>query len=102
MVLTGPPLERPVRLSELLHCGLQSNPDASALASPNEAWTCRDLDEASSRLAAKLLELGLRPGDRAATLIPNRTALRERCIHGVLTFRDRAVDGRGGRGRPDL
>ena len=37
--------------------------------------TWRELDIASSRFAGNLLELGLRPGDRIASLMPNRAAL---------------------------
>ncbi len=75
MVLSGPPLKQPIYLAELLQRGLQSDPDAKALVSPNEIWTWRELDDVSSRVAANLLELGLNPSDRAATLMPNRTAL---------------------------
>jgi len=35
----------------------------------------RELDEASSRYAASLLDLGLQKGDRVASLMPNQTAL---------------------------
>lgn len=75
MPLFGPPLDRPLRLRELLSAGLRANPDAPALVSFETCWTWRELDCASSRLAANLLALGLRPGDRAASLMPNRTEL---------------------------
>lgn len=75
MPIAGPPLESPIELSEILQRGLQSNPDATSLSAATLSWTWRELDEASSRLAANLLALGLQPGDRAASLMPNRTAL---------------------------
>ncbi|WP_425397323.1 class I adenylate-forming enzyme family protein [Aeoliella sp.] len=75
MALTGPSLDQPVRAADILTRGLQANPDAPALVSPDETLTWRELDQSSSRLAANLLELGLEPGDRVASLMPNRTAL---------------------------
>ena len=50
-------------------------------------WTRRagsELDERSAALAAAYLELGLEPGDRIASLMPNRTAL---LIHYLALFR---------------
>lgn len=75
MPLTGPPLTKSIALAEILQPGLQSNPDAVALSAAALSWTWRELDEASSRLGANLLALGLQPGDRAASLMPNRSAL---------------------------
>ncbi len=75
MAIAGPPLDQPIQLSEVLKPGLDSNPDSAALVSPTETLSWGELDELSSRLAANLLELGLSPGDRAATLMPNRSAL---------------------------
>ncbi|QDU45593.1 Long-chain-fatty-acid--CoA ligase [Symmachiella dynata] len=75
MPITGPPLEKPVLLADILKIGLESNPDAAAIVSSDRSWTWRELDAASRRLAANLLALGLKPGDRAASLMPNRTDL---------------------------
>jgi len=75
MPITGPPLEKPVLLADILKIGLESNPDAPAIVSSDRSWTWRELDAASRRLAANLLSLGLKPGDRAASLMPNRTDL---------------------------
>jgi len=75
MPITGPPLEKSVVLSELLQNGLKSNPNATALATAEMSWTWRELEDVSSRVAANLIALGLHPGDRAASLMPNRTAL---------------------------
>ncbi len=71
----GSPLERPLETREILSRGLAGKPDEPAIVSRGSTWTWRELDEASTRLAANLLSLGLRPGDRIASLMPNRTVL---------------------------
>lgn len=75
MPLVGPPLAEPVEPSRLLDVGLREKPDAIALASAEDRWTRRELDAAVDRYARNLLGLGLKPGDRVASLMPNRTAL---------------------------
>src|SRR5690349_15546782 len=75
MPLSGPPLEKPIPIFDLLRRGRESSPDETALVSAGSRWTWRALDEASDRLAANLLGLGLRAGDRVASLMPNRDAL---------------------------
>jgi acyl-CoA synthetase (AMP-forming)/AMP-acid ligase II len=75
MPLIGRPLEAPVRVQHLLRTGLDQAPDGIALASTTMRCTWRDLEGASDNLAANLLDLGLGPGDRVASLMPNRVAL---------------------------
>ena len=75
MPISGAPLDRPVDLSDLLTTGLRSKPDAPAVVSSDGALSWRELDQTSDRLAANLLGLGLEPGDRIASLMPNRIAL---------------------------
>ena len=75
MPLSGPPLDRAVDVRDILERGLAAKPDTVALLSAESGNSWRELDEASSRLAANLLELGVRPGDRVASLMPNRNAL---------------------------
>ena len=75
MPIDGPKLERPVRPSSPLERGVRATPDEVALVSLAERWSWRDLDRASNRIAANLLSLGLKPGDRVASLMPNRPAL---------------------------
>jgi acyl-CoA synthetase (AMP-forming)/AMP-acid ligase II len=75
MPLEGPALGAPVDITLLLAAGLRDRPDAPALVSLEDAWSWRELDERTTRLAANYLALGLRPGDRIASLMPNRTAL---------------------------
>jgi long-chain acyl-CoA synthetase len=75
MPLAGPSLERPISLSQLLTIGLRTKPDEPALVSNERRWTWRELDAASKGLAAHYLSFGLQPGDRVASLLPNRGAL---------------------------
>src|SRR5919199_6655198 len=46
--------------------------------------TCRQLDAAAARVARGYLDLGLRPGDRIASLMPNRIDL---VVHYLACFR---------------
>jgi len=75
MPLSGPALKEPVRLSKLLDAGLSQRPDETALLSLEDAWSWAELERVTNRLAANYLTLGLQPGDRVASLMPNRTAL---------------------------
>ena len=61
----GRALQRPFTPSDLLHAGLDEDPDGLALISADTRWTWSMLDELSSRLAVSLLGLGLKTGDRA-------------------------------------
>ena len=60
---------------DLLRAGLGADPDGLALISADTRWTWRTLEHLSDRVAAGLLGLGLNPGDRVASLMPNRPAL---------------------------
>lgn len=71
MVLSGSRVHRAVDVSNLLVVGMSRSPDSMAIACADERMTWRELDEASRRLASGFAELGLRPGDRLASLIPN-------------------------------
>ncbi len=75
MALSGPALASPVDVSRLLEKGLAGDRDDTALISLETSWTWQELAEDSTRLAANLLDLGLKPGDRAASLMPNRCAV---------------------------
>jgi acyl-CoA synthetase (AMP-forming)/AMP-acid ligase II len=75
MPFTGPPLDRPLELHNLLAVGLRAKPDDLALVSNESRWTWRELDAASTHLAAHYRGLGLKPGDRVASLLPNRGVL---------------------------
>jgi acyl-coenzyme A synthetase/AMP-(fatty) acid ligase len=59
----------------LLDVGLNSKPNEPALVLLHRTWSWRELDDDSTRLAKNYLEMGLAPGDRVASLLPNRGAL---------------------------
>ncbi len=75
MPISGPTMTESMKLTNLLRPGLETNPDDVALVSAEGRWTWRELDRASGRLAANLLGLGLKAGDRVASLMPNRATL---------------------------
>ncbi len=75
MPIAGPSLTEPNRVDDFLEIGLKTKPDDLALVSAETQLSWRQLEESSTRLAARYLALGLKPGDRVATLMPNRPAL---------------------------
>src|SRR5579862_139692 len=74
MILTGPPLDRSVRLGRLLDDAPKAH-DSFPLVAAEARWKYAELDDAVGRLAAGLLDLGLAPGDRVASLMPNSPEL---------------------------
>jgi long-chain acyl-CoA synthetase len=84
MPYSGPPLTPPVYPQVLRNTGLTSHPDTDALISAGRRWSWLQLDDAATRLGAQYLKLGLKPGDRIASLMPNRTAL---VIHYLACFK---------------
>lgn len=74
-LLAGPKLERPIELANLLEFGLNNKPDETALVSLEREWSWRELQQAATRLGQQYLALGLKPGDRVASLMPNRGVL---------------------------
>jgi long-chain acyl-CoA synthetase len=75
LTIVGLKLERLIKLANLLEVGLESKPDDAALVLLQRTWSWRELDEDSTRLAKQYLAMGLAPGDRVASLLPNRGAL---------------------------
>ena len=71
-------------LGELLRHGLNTKPDEMALLSHDRHLTWRDLEDASNALAEGYLAFGLKPGDRIASLMPNRIDL---LIHYLACFK---------------
>lgn len=85
MLIDGTPLEAPAApLHELLASGLAVGPDELALISAEERMSWRELEQASLALAGAYLDLGLEPGDRIASLMPNRIGL---AIHYLACFK---------------
>ena len=54
------------------------------MVSREGVWSWSNLDQATNRLAAPYLALELQPGDRVASLMPNRTAL---FVHYLACFK---------------
>ncbi len=75
MPVDGPPLTHANPIAGLLDRGLETRPDEPALVSTTSQLSWRQLADLSTRLAASYLALGLKPGDRVASLMPNRPAL---------------------------
>jgi long-chain acyl-CoA synthetase len=75
MPLSGPPLANPVPIHRILDAALATKPDEAGLASVDGRLAWRAFEATAQRLAANYLRLGLRPGDRLASLMPNRKAL---------------------------
>jgi len=68
-------LDTPVDLVNILARGLAGKPDDVAVVSRRANWTWRQLEDMSIRLARSYLAHGLKPGDRVASLMPNRWEL---------------------------
>jgi long-chain acyl-CoA synthetase len=84
MPLEGRELAAPVDLRDVLRIGLDAEPDAVAVVSATDQTTWRQLEEATDRLARYYVALGLRAGDRVASLVPNRVLL---LVHYLACFR---------------
>ncbi len=75
MPFHGPALTRPLALEDPLALGLGRDPTAVALQDLTTALGWAELDRRTERLARSYRALGLRRGDRLASLIPNRVDL---------------------------
>jgi acyl-CoA synthetase (AMP-forming)/AMP-acid ligase II len=85
MLLKGARLEAPAApLNDMLRIGLDAAPDEVAIVSAHRALSWRELDRASAALAGGYRRLGLGPGDRLASLMPNRIDL---VVHYLACFR---------------
>jgi len=84
MLIDGRPLESPSPpLNDLLRAGL-SRPEEPALISADRSLTWGELEAASAGLAGGYRGLGLEPGDRVASLVPNRVDL---VVHYLACFK---------------
>jgi long-chain acyl-CoA synthetase len=85
MLLDGDPLASPCGpLNDLLALGLASAPDEVAMVAATRSLTWRELEAESDRLAGGYRGLGLQPGDRLASLMPNRIDL---VVHYLACFK---------------
>jgi len=85
MLIDGDPLDSPAApLNDLLRVGLDAAPEAVALVSAERALTWRQLEAETARLAGGYRALGLEPGERLASLMPNRIDL---VVHYLACFR---------------
>ena len=75
MTHAGPLLTGPIQLTAILKRGVEERPKDPVLISMESVWSWSELEEKTTQLAAQYLALGLEPGDRVASLMPNRTAL---------------------------
>jgi acyl-CoA synthetase (AMP-forming)/AMP-acid ligase II len=64
--------DRPIHIDAMLRAAVDRAPDRAALVSGAQRITYRALDRMVDRVAANLLALGLRRGDRLALLVGNR------------------------------
>src|SRR5436190_20218613 len=85
MLLEGAELAAPAaRLNDLLRVGLGAGADDTALVSIARSMSWRELEDESAALAVAYLSLGLREGDRIASLMPNRVDL---VVHYLACFK---------------
>jgi acyl-CoA synthetase (AMP-forming)/AMP-acid ligase II len=85
VLIDGLPLDAPAApLSDLLRVGLDSGPQELALVSATRSMSWAELEEESERLAGGYRALALEPGDRVASLMPNRIAL---IVHYLACFK---------------
>jgi len=85
VLIDGAQLDAPAApLDDLLRAGLEAGPDEVAIVSAVRRETWRELEDAGARVAQGYLDLGLRPGDRIASLMPNRIDL---VVHYLACFR---------------
>jgi long-chain acyl-CoA synthetase len=85
VLLEGARLEAPAApLNDMLRIGLDAAPDKVAIASAHRALSWRELDRASAALAGGYRRARLGPGDRLASLMPNRVDL---VVHYLACFR---------------
>lgn len=75
MIDGGPRTREPRPLDRVLELGLAADPDATALLGAEGDLSWRELDRRAGALAAAYRERGLGPGDRIASLMPNRELL---------------------------
>ncbi|GAB5376005.1 MAG: long-chain fatty acid--CoA ligase [Acuticoccus sp.] len=67
----GATLEHPRDVARILQKPLALFPDRSALVTFDGTWSYRELEAMADCYARNLMDLGVKPGDRVASLLPN-------------------------------
>jgi long-chain acyl-CoA synthetase len=75
MILSGPALTLPDRLDALLEAGLARDPEGPALQDLHRSLSWKQVSEQVERLTTAYATMPLKPGDRVASLMPNRVEL---------------------------
>jgi long-chain acyl-CoA synthetase len=88
MPVTGETLTSPADLPRLVEQWAESTPNGVAIRAPEGSTSWLELDAASTRLARSYRNLGLAPGDRFASLMPNRVHL---VVHYLACFKSGLV-----------
>ena len=83
MQVSGRFLAEPFELDHPLRAGLSRDPSAVAVHDLNRSMSWVDLEESCNALARRYLNLGLRPGDRIASLMPNSLELLIHYLSGL-------------------
>src|SRR5262245_19568729 len=63
--------DRPTGLTGLFRHAVERAPNREAIVDPSQRLTWRELHDRVGRLGTGLARLGVEPGDRVATLLPN-------------------------------
>ena len=72
MTLLGPPLPTLTPLDQVLSRGLAGDPASEALCTVEATLSWHELNQRCAVLSDRYRALGLEPGDRVASLLPNR------------------------------
>ena len=75
MQVSGRFLAEPVSLNDPLRSALSRDPEAVALHDLNRSMSWAELEQSCHALANHYLSIGLRSGDRIASLMPNSLEL---------------------------
>ena len=84
MQVSGRFLAKPVELNDPLRSALSRDPGAVALHDLNGSMSWAELEQSCNALAKHYLSIGLRPGDRIASLMPNSLEVLIHYLAGLL------------------
>ena len=61
---------RPINLADVLEAMADTVPDRTAIATLDRDWTFAEIDDRSTRLANRLIDLGIGPGEHRDPQFP--------------------------------